>query len=44
MRMMRWMCGKTPDRIKNDNISDKVGVVPKVEKMLETRLRWFGHV
>jgi len=23
---------------------EKVGVAPIVEKMVETRLRWFGHV
>jgi hypothetical protein len=39
------MCGKTGrDRIKNDNIEERVGVAPLVEKMVETRIRWFGHV
>jgi len=31
-------------KIRNDNISERVGVAPIVEKMVETRLRWFGHV
>jgi len=30
--------------IRNDNIREKVGVVPLVEKMEVTRLRWFVHV
>jgi len=38
------MCGKTKrDTIKNDNIRERVGVASIVEKMVETRLRWFGH-
>jgi len=43
--MSCWMCGKTKqDRIRKDNIRERVGVAPIVEKMVETRLRWFGHV
>jgi hypothetical protein len=40
------MCGtKTrQDRIRNDNIRESIGVTPIVEKMVETRLRWFRHV
>ena len=45
MRMLRWMSGHTrKDRIRNDCIREKVGVAPIVEKLVETRLRWFGHV
>jgi hypothetical protein len=51
MRMLCWMCGKTIwYRIRNDNIREResererVGVAPIVENMVETRLRWFGHV
>jgi len=39
------MSGKTRhDRIRNDTIGEKVGVAPIVEKLVENRLRWFGHV
>ena len=45
MRMLCWMSGKTrQDRIRNDTISERVGVAPIVEKLVENRLRWFGHV
>jgi len=43
--MLRWMSGKTRhDRIKNDTIREQVGVAPIVEKLVENRLRWFGHI
>jgi len=39
------MCGKIRwDRITNDNIRGRFGVAHIVEKMIETRLRWFKHV
>jgi len=45
MRMLRWTSGKTRhDKIRNDTIRDRVGVAPIVEKLVENRLRWFGHV
>jgi hypothetical protein len=40
-----WMSGKNRrDRIRNDTIRERVGVAPIVEKLVENRLRWFGHV
>jgi len=41
------MCGKTRrDMIKIDTIREswRLGVAPIVEKMVENKLRWFGHV
>jgi len=32
------------DRIRIDTIRERVGVAPIVEKFVENRLRWFGHV
>ncbi|KAK9713818.1 hypothetical protein RND81_06G053100 [Saponaria officinalis] len=45
MRMLRWMCGHTrKDRLRNEIIKEKVKVAPIEDKMMENRLRWFGHV
>jgi hypothetical protein len=39
MRMLRWICGHTrKDRIRNDNIMDKLGVAPIQEKLVQHRL------
>ena len=32
------------NRLMNDSIRERVGVAPIVEKLVENRLRWFGHV
>ncbi|PHU10973.1 Defensin-like protein 1 [Capsicum chinense] len=45
MRILRWMFGcNRKDRIRNEVIQDKVGVVLVEAKMREARLRWFSHV
>ena len=45
MRMLRWICGHTRiDRVWNDDICDRLGVAPIEEKLVQHRLRWFGHV
>ncbi|KAL3328216.1 hypothetical protein AABB24_035713 [Solanum stoloniferum] len=45
MKMLRWMCGHTrSDRIRNEDIRDKVGQAFVVDKMRKARLRWFRHV
>ncbi|PVH47796.1 hypothetical protein PAHAL_4G154400 [Panicum hallii] len=45
MRMLRWFCGHTrKDRVRNEEIRDRVRVAPIEEKLIQHRLRWFGHV
>ena len=45
MRMLRWIYGHTRiDRVQNDDIRDRLGVAPIEEKIVQHRLRWFGHV
>ncbi|VDO97336.1 unnamed protein product [Heligmosomoides polygyrus] len=43
--MLRWTAGVTRmDRIRNDAIRQKFGVVPMADRMREARLRWYDHV
>lgn len=45
MRMLRWMGGHTKqDRIGNAIITEKIRMAPIAEIMVESYLRWFGHV
>jgi hypothetical protein len=45
MRMLQWICGHTrKNRIRNDDIQDKLGVAHIQEKLVQHRLRWFGHI
>jgi hypothetical protein len=45
MRMLRWICGNTRrDRVRNDDIRERLGVTPIEEKLVQHRLRWFGHM
>jgi hypothetical protein len=45
MRMLRWICGHTRKyQIRNDDIRDRLGVTPIEEKLVQHRLRWFGHI
>ena len=45
MRMLRWMCRYNRiNKIRNEDIPDKVSVSPMKNKMREARLRWFGHM
>jgi hypothetical protein len=45
LRMLRCICGHTRlDRVRNDDIRDRLGVAPIEEKLIQHRLRWFGHV
>jgi hypothetical protein len=43
--MLRWFCGHTRrDRVRNEEIRDSVGVAHIEKKLIQHRLRWFGHV
>ncbi|RCV17714.1 hypothetical protein SETIT_3G241500v2 [Setaria italica] len=45
MRMLRWICDHTRrDRVRNEDIRDRLEVAPIEEKLIQHRLRWFGHV
>jgi hypothetical protein len=45
MQMLRWICGHTRrDRVRNDDIRERLGVAPVEEKLVQHRLRWFGHI
>jgi hypothetical protein len=45
MRMLRWICGHTRrDRVQNDDICERLGMAPVEEKLVQHRLRWFGHI
>jgi hypothetical protein len=45
MRILRWICGHTnKDRIRNDDIRDKLEVTSIQEKLVQHLLRWFGHI
>jgi hypothetical protein len=45
MCMLRWICGHTRrDRVRNDDIYERLGVAPVEEKLMQHRLRWFGHM
>jgi hypothetical protein len=43
--MVRWICGHTRrDRVRNDDMRERLGVTPIEEKLVQHRLRWFRHV
>jgi hypothetical protein len=45
MRMLQWICDNTKrDRVQNDDIRERLGVAPVKEKLVQHRLRWFGHI
>jgi hypothetical protein len=45
MRMLRWICGHTRrDRIRNDDIRDKLGVAPIQKNLVQHHLQWFGYI
>jgi hypothetical protein len=45
MRMLRCICGHTRrDQVRNDDIRERLGVAPVEEKLMQHRLRCFGHM
>jgi hypothetical protein len=43
--MIWWICGHTKrDQVRNDDIRERLGVAPVDEKLMQHRLRWFGHI
>jgi hypothetical protein len=45
MRMLWWICGNIRrDRVRNDDIRERLGVAPVEEKLVQHRLRWFEHI
>ena len=45
MRMLRWICThRRMDRVRNDDIRDRLEVASIEEKLIQHWLRWFGHV
>jgi hypothetical protein len=43
--MLRWIYGNTRrDRVRNDDICERLRVAPVEEKLVQHRLRWFGHI
>ena len=45
MKMCRWACGVTrTDRVRNEDIRERIGVTNIGARCRRARLRWFGHV
>jgi hypothetical protein len=43
--MLRWICGHTRrDRVRNDDIRERLGEAPVEEKLVQHRLRRFEHM
>jgi hypothetical protein len=42
--LVGYVATQRKDRIRNDDIRDKLGVASIQEKLVQHRLRWFGHI
>jgi hypothetical protein len=44
MCMLRWICDHTRrDSVQNDDTRERLGAATVEEKLVQHRLRWFGH-
>jgi hypothetical protein len=45
MHMLRWIYGHTRrNRVRNDDIRERLEVAPVEEKLVQHHLRWFGYM
>jgi hypothetical protein len=45
MRMLWWICGNIRrDRVQKDDIHERLEVTPVEKKLMQHRLKWFGHI
>jgi hypothetical protein len=45
IHMLRWICDNTRrDRVRNDDIRERLGVAPVEKKLVQHRVRWFEHI
>jgi hypothetical protein len=45
MRMLQWLCSNTRrNRVRNDDICERLRVAPIEEKLMQHRFRWFGYI
>jgi hypothetical protein len=45
MRMLRWICDHTKrDRVRNDDIHERLGMAPVENKLVQHYLTWFGYI
>ncbi len=43
--MLRWMSGHNRlDKVLNESVREKIGVMSIEDKLRKGRLRWFGHM
>jgi hypothetical protein len=43
--MLQWICDHIRrDRVRNDDMRERLGVAPVEEELIQYRLRWFEHM
>lgn len=44
MRLLRWSLGLARmDRVQNTDVMETLGIAPIQDKIMEAKLRWYGH-